>query len=279
MFWNLGTATLDLRSKSLVMGILNCTPDSFSDGGAWNAPEAALARALQMVSEGADLIDIGGESSRPGATPVSESEEINRILPVIEQLSRRSSVWISVDTRKPRVAEAALEAGARIVNDIGGLRDPAMRATVAKYRAGAMVMHMQGSPETMQEHPRYDNVVREVSEWFAQTLATCAAEGLSTEHLVLDPGIGFGKTLDHNLALLSHLADFRVHQRPLALGVSRKSFIGQILRSDRLEDRSWPTVGLSSYARSCGVSILRVHDVLPNVQSVRMTEAILEAAP
>ena len=278
MLWNLGPSTLDLRSKSLVMGILNCTPDSFSDGGAWSTPEAALARALQMESEGAELIDVGGESTRPGAEPVSESEEMTRVIPVIEQLASHSSIWISVDTRKPTVAEAALKAGAHIVNDIHGLRDPAMRAVVAKHRAGAIVMHMQGTPQTMQDQPRYHDVVREVSDWFAQTLATCAAEGIAAEQLVLDPGIGFGKTLEHNLALLRHLRDFLVHQRPLALGVSRKSFLGRILNSNRIEDRSWPTIALSSYARSSGVAILRVHEVQGNVHAVRMTEAILEGA-
>lgn len=260
------------------MGVLNLTPDSFSDGGSWTKLEDAVAHGIQMANEGASIIDIGGESTRPGAAPVSEDQELQRVIPVIETLAKKTSAWISIDTRKPTVAAKAIEAGASIVNDVGGLQDPDMRSLVAQTRAGAIVMHMQGSPETMQRSPHYDDVVSEVRSFFSRTLALCSAAAIQPEQLVFDPGIGFGKTVPHNLDLLRNLQKLQVENRPLALGVSRKSFLSQLTGTTAMKDRFWPTIALSSYARAQGISVLRVHDVLPNLQSVRMTEAILEGA-
>ncbi len=278
MLWNLRNFSLDLRSQTALMGVLNLTPDSFSDGGSWTKFDDAVSHGLQMATEGALILDIGGESTRPGAEPVSEDQELQRVIPVIKALAKRTSAWISIDTRKPTVAAKALEAGASIINDVGGLQDPAMRSLVAQTGAGAIVMHMQGTPETMQQSPRYEDVVSEVRSFFCRTLALCSADAIQPEQLVFDPGIGFGKTVPHNLELLRNLQELRVSNRPLALGVSRKSFLSKITGNEAIKDRFWPTVALSSYARARGVSLLRVHDVLPNFQSVRMTEAILEGA-
>ncbi|MEY5024759.1 MAG: dihydropteroate synthase [Verrucomicrobiota bacterium] len=275
MLWKVSNRVLDLSQRALLMGVLNVTPDSFSDGGSWSDPERAIAHGLQMVREGADLIDIGGESTRPGASEVSEEEEWNRVRPVLEGLRAHSPALLSIDTRKPAVARAALQSGASVVNDVGGLQDPAMRRLLAETGAGAIAMHMQGTPATMQHHPSYGDLLAEVRAFFLATLEACAAEGVAAEQILLDPGIGFGKTLQHNLQLLAALDQLPVQNRPLALGVSRKSFLGKILDSPALEDRSWPTVALTSYARSRGVVLLRVHEVLPNAHALRMTEAIL----
>jgi len=272
MLWHTRTRTFDLSRRGLVMGILNVTPDSFSDGGRWVEVEAAVERARQMAAQGADLIDIGGESTRPGADPVSEAEEMRRVLPVIEQLA---DLALSIDTMKPAVARAALDVGAEIVNDVTGLRDPAMREVVRATGAGAIAMHMQGEPRTMQSAPHYADVCGEIRETFRQTLDACLACGIDPMCLAFDPGIGFGKTVAHNLTLLRNLEAVRVGGRPLVLGVSRKSFIGKVLGSERMDDRDWPTVALTSYLRERGASVLRVHDVKPNAEALRMTEAIL----
>ena len=231
-----------------------------------------IGRARQMAAQGADLIDIGGESTRPGADPVSEAEEMQRVLPVIEQLT---DLALSIDTMKPAVARAALDAGAEIVNDVTGLRDPVMREVVRVTGAGAIAMHMQGEPRTMQSAPHYADVCGEIRETFRQTLDACLACGIDPMCLAFDPGIGFGKTVAHNLTLLQNLEAVRVGGRPLVLGVSRKSFIGKVLGSERMDDRDWPTVALTSYLRERGASVLRVHDVKPNAEALRMTEAIL----
>jgi dihydropteroate synthase len=260
------------------MGVLNVTPDSFSDGGSWIRPYEAVAHALQMERAGAQILDIGGESTRPGAFPVSEAEELRRVIPVIEELASCSSALISIDTRKVAVARRAVEAGASIINDVSGLQDPAMRALVRDTQAGAIVMHMKGSPETMQKSPRYTDVVAEVRDFFEATLNRCKTDGIQPEQLVWDPGIGFGKTAEHNLQLLRAIPRLCVGKRPVAIGTSRKSFLGKILESPLMDDRFWPTVALTSYCRSLGASLIRVHDVLPNAQSLRMTEAILGGA-
>ena len=276
MIWKIRRAKLDLTHRAQVMGILNVTPDSFSDGGAHFLKETALIHARQMIAEGAELIDIGGESTRPGAASVALDEEIARTVPVIAALREEWGGLISIDTSKAAVAEAAIAAGADIVNDVSGLlADSAMAAICAKSGCGVVVMHMQGSPQTMQKSPRYQDVVAEVRSFFEERFATLTAAGIDPLALCFDPGIGFGKTLDHNLALLRALGEISVAARPLLLGVSRKSFIGKILASDELDAREWPTVAITSNAREKGVMLHRVHAVRPNLEALRMTEAIL----
>ena len=272
MIWQTKSRTFDLTHRALIMGVLNVTVDSFSDGGQFTDVESAVAHAHRLAEEGADIIDIGGESTRPGAQPVSEAEELRRVLPVIQRLS---NFCLSIDTMKPAVAQAALAAGAEIVNDVTGLRDPAMREVVRASGAGAIAMHMQGTPRDMQHAPHYGDVTTEIREFFRQTFSACLACGIDSMRLAFDPGIGFGKTLAHNLALVRNLDAMRVGGRPLVLGVSRKSFIGRVLGSDAVEDRAWPTVALTSYGRAHGASVFRVHDARPNAEALRMTEAIL----
>lgn len=258
------------------MGILNVTPDSFSDGGRHAGGEAALAHARRMIAEGAEIIDIGGESTRPGAAEVPADEEIARTRPVIEALRAEWEGAISIDTSKAAVAAAALEAGADIVNDVSGLTaDPEMSGVCAAGGCGVVIMHMQGDPRTMQLAPRYADVVEEVAAFFEERLATLAAAGIDPECLCLDPGIGFGKTVEHNLALIRALPRLGIGGRPLLLGVSRKSFIGSVLGSTDLADRAWPTVAITAWARESGAMIHRVHEVKPNAEALRMTEAIL----
>ncbi|MDQ3622602.1 MAG: dihydropteroate synthase [Verrucomicrobiota bacterium] len=275
MLWKTRTRELDLSSRALVMGVLNVTANSFSDGGQFLNLAPALEHARAMQEAGADIIDVGGESTRPGAEPVELEEELRRVLPVVECLSGDPRCLVSIDTMKPAVARAAIGRGAEIINDVTGLRDPAMREVVRATGAGAIAMHMQGTPRTMQIEPRYEDVVAEVREFFRQTLDACLGCGINPNRLAFDPGIGFGKTVAHNLRLLANLQTLRVGGRPLVLGVSRKSFIGKVLGSNALEDRAWPTVALTSYGRAAGVSVVRVHDVRPNVEALRMTEAIL----
>ncbi|MDB6079077.1 MAG: dhps: dihydropteroate synthase [Akkermansiaceae bacterium] len=260
------------------MGILNVTPDSFSDGGRHATPAAALERSREMIGEGAEIIDIGGESTRPGAPEIPADEEIARTVPLIATLRAEWDGLISIDTSKPAVAAAAMAAGADIINDVNGLRREGMAEVCLRYRAAAVVMHMQGTPRTMQHSPHYEDVVAEVRAFFAERLATLTALGISPEALVFDPGIGFGKTVAHNLTLLRNVRDLGVAGRPLLIGVSRKSFIGQILGSQDLAVREWPTVALTASTREAGAMLHRVHQVLPNVQALRMTEAILATA-
>lgn len=268
---------MDLTRRARVMGILNLTPDSFSDGGAHCALETALAHARRMIAEGADLIDVGGESTRPGAEAVPEVVEIERTVPVVRALRNEWDGLISIDTSKAAVAWEAITAGADIVNDVSGLlADPAMAAVCAAGRVGVVVMHMQGCPRTMQEAPSYLDVVAEVRAFFEERLATLAEAGISADALCFDPGIGFGKNLEHNLTLLRSLDEISVGGRPLLLGVSRKSFIGRVLATADLEAREWPTVAITAAAREKGVMLHRVHSVQPNVQALRMVEAILE---
>lgn len=273
VLWKTPHHNFDFTHHAAIMGVLNVTPDSFSDGGRWVDVEAAVAHGLEMAREGAEIIDVGGESTRPGAEPVSEAEELRRVLPVIERLAGKHVV--SIDTMKPAVARAAVAAGAAIINDVTGLRDPAMREAVRETGAAAIAMHMQGEPRTMQHAPSYTDVIIEIRESFRQTFDACLACGIDPMRLAFDPGIGFGKTLEHNLALLRGLESVRIGGRPLAVGVSRKSFIGKALGSDAVEDREWPTVALTSFLRERGAQVVRVHDVKANAQALRMTEAIL----
>ena len=258
------------------MGILNVTPDSFSDGGRHSNIEGALLHARSMIVEGVAMIDIGGESTRPGAKPVSAGEEIERTAPVVAALRACWDGLISIDTSKAVVAEAALTAGADIVNDVSGLRaDPKMGRVCAASGCGVVVMHMQGEPRTMQQAPVYTDVVAEVRAFFSERMEVLTKAGIHPEALCFDPGIGFGKGLDHNLALLCALDRISPPDRPLLLGVSRKSFIGKLLGTDDLTMRDWPTVAITSAAREQGVMLHRVHAVRPNVEALRMTEAIL----
>ena len=276
MIWKTRRATLDLTHHARVMGVLNVTPDSFSDGGKHFDVKSALAHARQMITEGAQLIDIGGESTRPGALEVALEDELARTVPVIEALRAEWDGLISIDTTKAAVAAAALAAGADIVNDVSGiLADPNMAGVCAESGCGVVVMHMQGSPQTMQTAPRYANVVTEVRDFFEERMIALVAAGIDSEALCFDPGIGFGKSLDHNLALLRALGEISVADRPLLLGVSRKSFIGKILGTDDMNAREWPTIALTANARKQGVMLHRVHSVRGNLEALRMTEAIL----
>ena len=276
MIWKIRDREIDVSRRARVIGIINATPDSFSDGGSYLDPQAALAHGLQMVAEGAEILDIGGESTRPGAQSVEEDEEIRRVLPIIQALRRESQVLLSIDTSKAAVARAALDAGADIINDVTGLRaDPDMTALAASSKAGIVIMHMQGEPRTMQVAPTYDDVVHEVGEFFRQSLTRSVACGIDPMRIALDPGIGFGKTPEHNRRLLAELSAFLEFGRPLLLGVSRKSFLGWLAGSSAMNDRFWPGLALTSLCRERGARILRVHDVKPHTEALRMTEAIL----
>jgi len=267
--------TFRFPCPTLVMGIVNVTPDSFADGGRYFAPEAAVARGVELAQQGAALLDIGGESTRPGAVPVAEAEELRRVLPVVAALARAVDVPLSIDTQKPAVARAALEAGASLVNDVAAHRaEETMWRVVAEHGAGYVCMHMQGTPQTMQVNPRYQDVVAEVGTFFAERLARLAAAGVAAEQVVLDVGIGFGKTLEHNLQLLRGLAGFRRLGRPLLLGVSRKSFIGQLVGAE-VAARLPGSLAAACWAVTHGVQMLRTHDVADTVQAVRLTEALL----
>jgi dihydropteroate synthase len=260
---------------ALVMGIVNVTPDSFFDGGRFLDAEAAVAHALQLAEQGAEIIDVGGESTRPGALPVAESEELRRVLPVIEQLAGRIKVPISIDTVKPGVARAALAAGASIVNDVAANRaDSALWRLVAEVRAGYVCMHAQGTPQTMQANPAYTDVAREVREFFAERIRRLNDCGVGRDQIILDPGIGFGKTVEHNLQLLGAARSFTSLERPLLLGVSRKSFIGKLLGAE-LAARLPGALACACLAVAAGVQIIRAHDVAETVQAIRMAEAIL----
>ena len=260
---------------ALVMGIVNVTPDSFFDGGRFLNTEAAVDHALQLVEQGAEIIDVGGESTRPGALPVAEPEELRRVMPVIEQLAGRVKVPISVDTVKLGVARAALAAGASIVNDVAANReDDSLWRLVAETRAGYVCMHMQGTPQTMQASPAYTDVVREVRDFFAERIRRMSDCGVGRDQIMLDPGIGFGKTVKHNLQLLGAMRSFASLERPLLLGVSRKSFMGTLLGAE-LAARLPGALACACLAVTAGVQIIRAHDVAETVQAIRMTEAIL----
>lgn len=260
---------------ALVMGVINVTPDSFSDGGQFLDASAATAHALKLVAQGAEILDIGGESTRPGAEPVSETEELRRVLPVIKQLAGRVNIPLSIDTMKPAVARAALAAGASIVNDVAAHReDDEMWRGVAEFRAGYVCMHAQGMPPTMQENPVYGDVVREVGDFFQERLGRLNAAGVAADQVVLDVGIGFGKTPEHNLQLLANLRSFTTMARPLLIGVSRKSFIGKLLGAG-LSERLPASLACTCLAIESGAQIIRAHDVAETAQAVRMAEALL----
>ena len=272
-----GNRSLSVQERPLLMGILNVTPDSFYDGGRYEDVAAAVTRAKTMVEEGADIIDIGAESSRPGAQPVSEDEEMRRLIPVVEAVRGAVDLPISVDTTKARVARRAIEAGASIVNDISALTfDHDMSHVVAESGAGIVLMHMQGTPQTMQRAPRYHDVVAEVYAFLSDRIRAAEAAGISRMQIVLDPGIGFGKLQDHNLALLAHVETFTGLGRPLLVGVSRKAFTGHVL-GHPIHDRMFGTAAAVAIAVLHGAAVVRVHDVGPMRDVITMTRAIAES--
>ncbi|NUU66920.1 dihydropteroate synthase [Enterobacteriaceae bacterium BIT-l23] len=268
-------SSLDL-SHPQVMGILNVTPDSFSDGGRHNALIDAVRHANDMINAGATIIDIGGESTRPGADEVSIDEELSRVVPVVEALSRRFEVWISVDTSKPEVILESARAGAHIINDIRSLSEPGALKAAAKTGLPVCLMHMQGEPRTMQQAPHYDDVFLDVVEYFNQQIARCEAAGIGKEKLLLDPGFGFGKNLGHNYQLLARLSEFHRFGLPLLVGMSRKSMIGQLLNVGP-DQRLSGSLACAVIAAMQGAQIIRVHDVKETVEALRVAEATLSA--
>jgi dihydropteroate synthase len=277
--WKIGKRVFNVSRHGLIMGVLNVTPDSFSDAGEFFTPDKAIERALQMAADGAHIIDIGGESTRPGSEPVTADEELRRVISVIENLRPKLDVPISIDTSKAEVARAAIEAGASIVNDItGGRGDEQMLPLVAETKSAFIIMHMQGIPRTMQVQPRYTDVVTEISKFFRQQYACAIGLNIDPMAIAFDPGIGFGKTLEHNLELLAHLERLRVHDRALVVGVSRKSFLGKLIGSPEISDRLIPGLVLTSLLRARGADVFRVHDVRENVYALQVTEAIFQRA-
>jgi dihydropteroate synthase len=267
---------LDLGSRTHIMGILNVTPDSFSDGGRHADTARAITQARLMAAQGADIIDVGGESTRPGAEPVSEDEELRRIIPVIERLASELTIPISVDTYKSRVARKALEAGASIVNDVSGLRFSLdMAGIVAEYGAAVVIMHIKGTPRDMQQDPVYTDVVAEVKSYLADSIALAVQAGVNPESILVDPGIGFGKTLEHNLTLLNRLGELRGLGCPILLGTSRKKFIGTVLGIAEADRRQEGTAATIVLGIERGARVMRVHDVAQMVKVARMTDAVL----
>ncbi len=271
----LGQRSLDL-SRPLVMGIINVTPDSFSDGGRFYALDAAVIQALQMEADGADIIDIGGESSRPGAAPVDAEEEARRVIPVIRGIRRSSCIPISVDTYRAETARQAIEAGADIINDISALRmDPALAQVIVETRAPVVLMHMQGTPQTMQQNPHYDDCLKEVGEFFDERIRFCTRSGVSPDRLILDPGLGFGKRLEDNVALLAGLETFKRFGIPILVGASRKSFINLLAPSSHsAQERLGGSLAAALTAVANGANIVRVHDVAPTVEALKVFRAL-----
>jgi dihydropteroate synthase len=275
--WKVRERLFDVSRYGLIMGVLNVTPDSFSDGGEFLTTDKATERGLQIAREGAHIIDVGGESTHPGSQPVTVEEELRRVIPVIQNLRRKLDIPISIDTSKAEVARVAIEAGASIVNDVtGGRGDQQMLPLVAETKSAFILMHMQGTPRTMQIQPRYTDVVAEISEFFRQQYARAIGLNIDSMAIAFDPGIGFGKTLEHNLDLLGRLERLRVHDRALVVGVSRKSFLGKLIGSPEMSDRRIPGLALTSFLRARGADVLRVHDVKENVYALRVTDAILQ---
>lgn len=274
--WRAGPHALDCRARTLVMGILNVTPDSFSDGGQFFDPETAVSRGIEMVSDGADIIDVGGESTRPGSDPVSVDAELERVVPVIKRLAAEVQVPISVDTRRYLVAEAAVDAGAAIVNDVTAGSDQEMFPLVRDRGVGMVLMHMKGEPKTMQQNPEYNDVVREVHDYLEVRVQAAVDAKVSWEQLCVDPGLGFGKTTDHSLRLMKDTDTFLDLGRPVLVGPSRKSFIGDALGTE-VTDRLEGTAGAVAYMVMKGAHIVRVHDVREIARVARVVDAILRA--
>jgi dihydropteroate synthase len=283
MIWKIRGREIDLSSRGLILGIVNATPDSFSDGGVFLNPAAACDHGLNLLAEGASILDVGGESTRPGSLPVSSEEEINRVLPVIRALRARTKAPISIDTSKADVAEAAIDAGADIINDVTALRgDPRMPALASSSRAGLILMHMQGTPQTMQEAPAYplDDVVGDVAKFLSERCNAALGCGVDHAAIILDPGLGFGKTVAHNLALLRNIPRLAALGSPLLIGHSRKSFLAKITGESDAEssgDRLAFGIAVTSFARKQGARLFRVHEPRPHADALRITEAILAA--
>ena len=277
--WRIGERVFDVSRHGLIMGVLNVTPDSFSDGGEFFTRDKAIERGLVLAREGAHIIDVGGESTRPASKAVVVEEELHRVIPVIEKLRAKVDVPLSIDTSKVEVARAAIEAGASIVNDItGGRGDERMLPLIAQTKSALIIMHMQGIPTTMQIQPQYTDVVEEILDFFRQQYARAIGLNIDPMAIAFDPGIGFGKTLEHNLEVLAQLERLRAHDRPLVVGVSRKSFLGKLIGSSEIRDRLVPGLALTSLLRGRGADVFRVHDVKENVYALRVTEAILQRA-
>ena len=275
MIWNTGRRTFDLANRGVIMGVINVTPDSFSDGGNFTAVSAAVDHGLRLVDEGAEILDIGGESTRPGAAPVTAEEELRRVLPVIEGLAAKTGAAMSIDTSKASVARAAVAAGAEIINDVTALQgDDDMARVAAESACAVVLMHMRGTPRTMQQDPHYDDVVAEVSAHLAQRVDAARAAGIVADRIAIDPGIGFGKTVEHNLQLIAGLRRFAALGHPVLLGVSRKSFLATAAKCPNVEDRDVPTAVLTAEGYRLGARIFRVHAVQPNVQALRLAEAL-----
>lgn len=275
MIWNTGRRTFDLANRGVIMGVINVTPDSFSDGGNFISVDAAVEHGLRLVEEGAEILDIGGESTRPGAAPVSVDEELRRVIPVIEGLAGKTSAALSIDTSKASVARAAVAAGAEIINDVTALRgDDDMAHIAAESGRAVVLMHMRGTPRTMQQDPHYDDVVTEVAEHLAERITAARAAGIAADRIAIDPGIGFGKTVEHNLQLIAGLGRFAALGHPVLLGVSRKSFLATAAQCPNVEDRDVPTAVLTAEGYRLGARIFRVHAARPNVQALRLAESL-----
>jgi len=276
--WQLTDRLLTIANRPLVMGIINVTPDSFSDGGKYVNVNAAVAKGLELVQQGADILDIGGESTRPGAETVPLEEELRRVVPVVAGLARQTAAPLSVDTSKAEVARASLAAGARIINDVTALAgDPEMMEVARESKAGVILMHMKGTPATMQTDPRYEDVVVEIGRFFEERLRVTAEAGIARERIVLDPGIGFGKTSEHNLEILARLGEFQRFGRPICLGVSRKGFVGRLLNNRPVERRLAGSLAALCHALSHrAVQIVRVHDVEQSRDAVNVIASIQE---
>jgi len=275
MIWRAGSFAIDL-SRPRIMGILNVTPDSFSDGGRHLSPFEAARRAERMVAEGVDVIDVGGESTRPGAEPVTADQEMIRVLPVIREVARHG-VPVSVDTAKPAVAAAALAAGAVIVNDVTALGDPDMAGVVAGRGAGVVLMHMKGSPRTMQEAPEYEDLLGEIASFLEERRARAENQGIGSDRIVFDPGIGFGKTLEHNLTLLARIDRIAALGSPVLVGASRKSFVGRLAGVEAPAERGPGSLAAAVLALAGGARLFRVHDVAATRQALTVASAILAA--
>ncbi|MCH2207971.1 MAG: dihydropteroate synthase [Lentisphaerales bacterium] len=268
--------TLELGKQTLIMGVLNCTPDSFSDGGSYEDINAMVNRALEMIDQGAGLIDIGGESTRPGSEPVFEEEELKRVIPVIKKLREKSDILISIDTTKAKVAEAAIAAGADIINDISGFKiDPKMKQVAIDTKAGCMLMHMRGTPQTMQQFLEYDDIVEDIISYFQEIIDDLVSSGIDRQCLMIDPGIGFSKNVEQNLTLIRQLTDFEKLKLPILLGTSRKSFIGHVLGKQDPTDRVWGTAASIAIGIANGAHVVRVHDIKEMSDVARLSDSLI----
>ncbi|MCE5194517.1 MAG: dihydropteroate synthase [Nitrospiraceae bacterium] len=268
--------SLDFTKKTYIMGILNVTPDSFSDGGSFFDKNTAVKRAVQMVEDGADIIDIGGESTRPGAEPVELEEEIRRTIPVIELIAKKINIPVSIDTYKSEVARRAVDAGASIINDISGLRyDKKMSEIAAKQNIPVVIMHMKGRPKDMQQAPSYEALIPEIMDYFRQSIDIALKSGIPQDKIIIDPGIGFGKNFDHNLEIINRLSEFRLLGKPLLIGHSRKAFIGEILDNAPVSQRLYGTAAVAAISILNGANIIRAHDVKEMADVVKVADAVL----